>query len=123
MVTQKTLNSEKSIIELDGSQMAYVELTDGVSILRFVHQSYGFMGTEEWCKERMETLLEKAKELLPDGGAIIWRHRPEYGENEADDKVHYPYFSYCRFSTSPPLPKEFFDTWGKKEGTPMRTAT
>ena len=82
------------IYECDAPPQAYFELSDGVNLVRFVHQVYYFPNTEQ-----LEDFLGAVrKELSKSGGFIFWRRRPQA------DPIS------CRFATSPPLSMEFMAT-------------
>ena len=123
MAMRKTLSSEekKNIIEFNGPPMAYIRLSDGHNTVFLRHWAYSFQGSREWCEQKMKEVVDKAKELLPDGGTIIWRNRPKVDEAPHGQKSKGSYSSYCRFTTSPPLPESFFATFGHIEGAPPRT--
>jgi hypothetical protein len=120
MATQQILNSKKGIYEFDGPSMAYIMLSDGKETIWLDYMSFAFQGSKNWVEAQFETLLREVETALPIDGCLIWRERWNVGRAPHREKKRGSHTGYCRFATSPPLPKEFWAKWEKLEGEPAR---
>ena len=95
------------IYEYDVPPQAYFEVqgTEGGPISRFVHKAFCTS-----TQKVMEDFIESVRHRLNQEGEevckfIFWRQRPKYSEDIVPE-------AYCRFSTSPPIPSEWYSQQG-----------
>lgn len=139
-----TTRDQYGVYHIDGPPVggfAVVENPDGSGArVDVVYKVLSFYGTKEQCEEAYESFMSlvvsqlqdlvgenPAKPVDPSIGRypcvrpiIWWRKRKEI-EKDFEDPGRW--VLYCRFDTTPPLPTEIWDRWGKKEGElPKRAA-
>jgi hypothetical protein len=109
----------KSIMEIDGVPMAYMELYgEASSCVRFDFKTIAYkFSSPEAAKEGLNLIMAEIRELLPDGGIIIWRHRPDVDGFARTGRTG---GIYMRLETSPPLPSTFWEKHQRLEGQPTR---
>lgn len=139
-----TERDQYGVYHIDGPPVggfAVVENPDGSGArIDVVYKTLCFYGTKEQCEEVyadfMVLVASQLQDLVGENPAkpvhprvqsfprlqpiIWWRKRKEI---EVDVEDPGRWVLYCRLDTTPPLPVEIWERWGKKEGEmPKRAA-
>lgn len=78
-------------------------ITDGITSVSLQFTICGFTGYNSYKEAGLDVdrLINYIESILPNNSSIIWRRRPEICWDGGSVSF------YCRFATSPPLPKGF----------------
>jgi hypothetical protein len=108
----RTDYEDRCVEEIDGVKRAYMEISDGETVMRFHYRTLAYIGRDrEQVQAAMNVVIEgiilalKAK----GDGLIIWRLRPEIEEQLDPETGEYTVLCRARLDTAPKLDEKTWD--------------